>query len=196
MIDDSTPQRPLKIGLVSVSDRASSGIYPDEGVPELLAWLHSALEAPFLVEKRLIPDEQPIIESTLVELVDGLHCDLILTTGGTGPARRDVTPEATRNVGTRELPGFGEQMRRISLAFVPTAILSRQTAVVRDTGAHAALIVNLPGRPASIRQTLAGHAEMPGLFAAIPYCIELIGGPCVTTHADVCAAFRPSSAKK
>lgn len=190
----------LIIGLVSISDRASSGVYEDQGVPALRDWFGQALASPWQMETRLIPDERPVIEKTLIELVDDVGCDLVLTTGGTGPARRDVTPEATMAVATREMPGFGEQMRQISLRFVPTAILSRQVAVIRDTGQHAALIMNLPGQPKSIRETLeglkdeSGKSLVPGIFAAVPYCIDLIGGPYIETHDAVCKAFRPKSA--
>jgi molybdopterin adenylyltransferase len=184
-----------KIGLVSISDRASKGVYQDLGLPELQAWLASAIDGQWLCEKRLIPDEQPIIEQTLIELVDE-GCDLILTTGGTGPAKRDVTPEATLAVADKEMPGFGEQMRQISLNFVPTAILSRQVAVIRGN----CLIINLPGQPKSIKETLEGlpakdgQKAVHGIFAAVPYCLDLIGAPYIHTHADVCAAFRPKSA--
>jgi molybdopterin adenylyltransferase len=190
------PDRPLKIGLLSISDRASRGVYTDEGIPALRAWLGRALATPFEVVDRLIADERPLIEATLIELVDTAGCDLVLTTGGTGPAPRDVTPEATRAVGDREMPGFGEQMRQISLRFVPTAILSRQTAVIRGR----ALILNLPGQPKSIRETLeglrgpGGESIVPGIFAAVPYCIDLIGGPYAETHPEVVSAFRPKSA--
>ena len=199
--------RPFKIGLVSISDRASSGVYQDQGIPALTEWFGAALASPFTLETRLIPDEGPAIEKTLVELVDEAHCDLVITTGGTGPARRDVTPEATRAVATKEMPGFGEQMRRISLEFVPTAVLSRQVAVIRETGDaeghhHAALILNLPGQPKSIRETLEGVKDaggktvVAGIFAAVPYCIDLIGGPYVETNEAVVKAFRPKSAIK
>jgi len=190
------------IGLVSVSDRATSGVYEDKGIPALEAWLERAIVSPWQAVKRLIADDAPAISATLIELVDELGCDLVLTTGGTGPARRDVTPEATLAVGTREMPGFGEQMRQISLNFVPTAILSRQVAVIRETPSHAALIVNLPGQPKSIQETLEGLRDstgtvaVPGIFAAVPYCIDLIGGPYVETNADVVAAFRPKSAQR
>lgn len=190
----------LLVGLVSVSDRASSGVYRDEGLPALQSWLESALAGPCQCVTRLIPDERPLITATLVELVDRVGCDLVLTTGGTGPARRDVTPEATLDAATREMPGFGEQMRQISLRFVPTAILSRQVAVVRDTGSHAALIINLPGQPKAVRETLeglkdeAGKSLVPGIFAAVPYCIDLIGGPYIETRPEVVKAFRPKSA--
>ncbi len=190
----------LIIGLVSISDRASSGVYEDQGVPALRDWFTAALSTPWQMETRLIPDEKPIIEKTIIELVDELGCDLVLTTGGTGPARRDVTPEATLAVGTREMPGFGEQMRQISLKFVPTAILSRQVAVIRETTDHAALIMNLPGQPKSIKETLeglkdeSGKSLVSGIFAAVPYCIDLIGGPYIETHESVCKVFRPKSA--
>ena len=190
----------LLIGLVSISDRASSGVYEDQGVPALRDWFSQALSSPWQMETRLIPDEQALIERTLIELVDQVGCDLVLTTGGTGPARRDVTPEATLAVATKIMPGFGEQMRQISLHFVPTAILSRQVAVIREAHDHAALIMNLPGQPKSIRETLEGlrddqgHSIVGGIFAAVPYCIDLIGGPYIETHEAVCKAFRPKSA--
>lgn len=190
----------LIIGLVSISDRASSGVYEDQGVPALRDWFGQALASPWQMETRLIPDERQLIEKTLIELVDDVGCDLVLTTGGTGPARRDVTPEATLAVATKEMPGFGEQMRQISLKFVPTAILSRQVAVIRESGDHAALIMNLPGQPKSIRETLeglrdeSGKSVVAGIFAAVPYCIDLIGGPYIETHEAVCKAFRPKSA--
>ena len=190
----------LLIGLVSISDRASSGVYEDQGVPALRDWFSQALSSPWQMETRLIPDEQALIEKTLIELVDQVGCDLVLTTGGTGPARRDVTPEATLAVATKIMPGFGEQMRQISLRFVPTAILSRQVAVVREAHDHAALIMNLPGQPKSIRETLEGLRDdqgqsiVGGIFAAVPYCIDLIGGPYIETHDVVCKAFRPKSA--
>ncbi len=190
----------LRIGLVSISDRASSGIYEDQGVPALKDWFSQALASPWQMETRLIPDERALIEKTLIELVDVFECDLVLTTGGTGPARRDVTPEATLAVGSREMPGFGEQMRQISLKFVPTAILSRQVAVIRENAEHAALIMNLPGQPKSIRETLeglkdeSGKSIVSGIFAAVPYCIDLIGGPYIETYEGVCKAFRPKSA--
>ncbi|WP_088708422.1 molybdopterin adenylyltransferase [Noviherbaspirillum denitrificans] len=190
----------LLIGLVSISDRASSGVYEDQGVPALRDWFTAALTSPWKMETRLIPDEQREIEKTLVELVDEVGCDLVLTTGGTGPSRRDVTPEATLAVGTKEMPGFGEQMRQISLKFVPTAILSRQVAVIRETTGRAALIMNLPGQPKSIKETLEGLKDadgkqlVPGIFAAVPYCIDLIGGPYIETNEAVCKAFRPKSA--
>jgi molybdopterin adenylyltransferase len=190
----------LIVGLVSVSDRASGGVYEDKGLPGLRDWLGRALKSPWQAHDRLIPDERPQIERTLVELVDEVGCDLILTTGGTGPARRDVTPEATLAIATREMPGFGEQMRRISLEFVPTAILSRQVGVIRETATHASLIINLPGQPKSIQETLEGlrgqqgEVRVAGIFAAVPYCIQLIGGPYVETHDAVCKAFRPKAA--
>lgn len=190
----------LLIGLVSISDRASSGVYEDQGVPALRDWFSQALSSPWQMETRLIPDEQALIEKTLIELVDQVGCDLVLTTGGTGPARRDVTPEATLAIATKIMPGFGEQMRQISLRFVPTAILSRQVAVIREAHDHAALIMNLPGQPKSIRETLEGLRDdqgqsiVGGIFAAVPYCIDLIGGPYIETHDAVCKAFRPKSA--
>jgi len=190
----------LVIGLVSVSDRASGGVYEDKGIPALNDWLASALTTPYRIETRLIPDERAAIEATLIELVDTARCHLVLTTGGTGPSRRDVTPEATLAVATKEMPGFGEQMRQISLRFVPTAILSRQTAVIRETADHAALIMNLPGQPKSIKETLeglkddAGATLVGGIFAAVPYCIDLIGGPYMETNPAVSQTFRPKSA--
>jgi molybdopterin adenylyltransferase len=190
----------LLIGLVSISDRASTGVYEDQGVPALRDWFSQAISSPWQMETRLIPDEQALIEKTLIELVDDVGCDLVLTTGGTGPARRDVTPEATLAVATKVMPGFGEQMRQISLRFVPTAILSRQVAVIREAHDHAALIMNLPGQPKSIRETLEGLRDdqgqslVGGIFAAVPYCIDLIGGPYIETHEAVCKAFRPKSA--
>src|SRR5215213_5437473 len=189
----------LVIGLVSVSDRASAGVYKDEGIPSLKEWLSSAIAAPpWRDETRLIADEQPVIERTLAELVDQRGCHLVLTTGGTGPARRDVTPEATLAVADKVMPGFGEQMRAISLKFVPTAILSRQVAVIRqrrgDGASGGALIINLPGQPKSIRETLQGLPEVPGIFAAVPYCVDLIGGPYIETNEAVVKAFRPKSA--
>ena len=186
----------LLIGLVSISDRASRGVYQDEGIPALKDWFQSALASPWRTLERLIPDEQPVIEATLKELIDREGCHLVLTTGGTGPAPRDVTPEATLAVADRVMPGFGEQMRQISLRFVPTAILSRQTAVVRKRS----LVINLPGQPKSIRETLeglkgpAGEQLVAGIFAAVPYCIDLIGGPYIETRDEVCKAFRPKSA--
>ncbi len=190
----------LLIGLVSISDRASTGVYEDQGVPALKEWFTQAVSSPWQMETRLIPDDQATIEKTIIELVDQIGCDLVLTTGGTGPARRDVTPEATLAVGTKIMPGFGEQMRQISLRFVPTAILSRQVAVIRETPDHAALIMNLPGQPKSIRETLeglrdeAGKPLVAGIFAAVPYCIDLIGGPYIETHEVICKVFRPKSA--
>ena len=189
------PHDPIIIGIVSVSDRASQGTYEDKGLPALQDWLTRALKNPIRFEPRLIPDEQGTISRTLIELVDA-GCALVLTTGGTGPAVRDVTPEATLAVADKEMPGFGEQMRQISLAFVPTAILSRQVAVVRGSS----LIINLPGQPKAIAETLEGlkNADgqplMPGIFAAVPYCIDLIGGPYLETDDAVCRAFRPKNA--
>lgn len=188
----------LIIGLVSISDRASSGIYQDQGIPALRDWFTQALATPWRVETRLIPDEQAEIEKTLIALCDETGCHLVLTTGGTGPALRDVTPEATLAVAHKVMPGLGEEMRRISLHFVPTAILSRQTAVIRGQS----LIVNLPGQPKSIQETLEGVKDadgktlVNGLFAAIPYCIDLIGGPYIETHDHVISAFRPKSARR
>ena len=183
---------PVKIGIVSISDRASTGVYEDKGLPALQDWLTRALHNPITFEPRLIPDEQAGISATLVELVDTAGCHLVLTTGGTGPALRDVTPEATLAVADRVMPGFGEQMRQISLHFVPTAILSRQVAVIRGK----ALIINLPGQPKAIAETLAGHEKASGIFAAVPYCIDLIGGPYLETRDEVCKAFRPKSAQR
>ena len=186
----------LVIGLVSISDRASSGVYEDKGLPALQEWFGAALSSPWRMESRLIPDEQVVIEHTLQELCDTEGCHLVLTTGGTGPTPRDVTPEATRAVVDKEMPGFGEQMRQISLHFVPTAILSRQTAGIRGKS----LILNLPGQPKSIKETLEGVKDaegkqvVPGIFAAVPYCLDLIGGPYVETHEAVVKAFRPKSA--
>ena len=186
----------VRIGLVATSDRASQGVYRDEGIPALEQWLAQALLNPIEFERRLIPDERGVIEATLRELVDERACHLVVTTGGTGPAARDVTPEATLAVADREMPGFGEQMRRISLEFVPTAILSRQVAVIR----RSTLILNLPGQPKSIRETLEGlkgadgKALVAGIFAAVPYCIDLIGGPYLETRDEVVRAFRPKSA--
>jgi molybdopterin adenylyltransferase len=186
----------IRIGLVSVSDRASSGVYEDQGIPALKAWLERALRNPLDWETRLIPDEQSGIEATLRELCDVQRCALVLTTGGTGPALRDVTPEATLNVATKVMPGFGEQMRQISLNFVATAILSRQVAVVRNQ----TLIINLPGQPKAIAQTLEGLPKntppVHGIFAAVPYCVDLIGGPYIDTDPAVCAAFRPKTAQR
>jgi molybdopterin adenylyltransferase len=187
---------PVRIGIVSISDRASTGVYEDKGLPALKEWLSRALKNPITFEARLIPDEQTLISQTLIELVDQAGCALVLTTGGTGPAARDVTPEATLAVADKEMPGFGEQMRQISLRFVPTAILSRQVAVIRGRS----LIINLPGQPKSIAETLeglkddAGQPLVHGIFAAVPYCIDLIGGPYLETHDEVCRAFRPKSA--
>jgi molybdopterin adenylyltransferase len=188
----------IKIGLVSISDRASRGIYQDEGIPALEDWFGRALVTPWSTVKRLIPDERPVIEATLKELVDESGCNLVLTTGGTGPAPRDVTPEATLAIGDRLMPGFGEQMRQISLHYVPTAILSRQVAVIRGQ----ALIINLPGQPKSIRETLEGVKDaegqvvVHGIFSAVPYCMDLIGGPYIETDAAVVKAFRPKSAQR
>jgi molybdopterin adenylyltransferase len=188
------------VGLISISDRASQGIYQDEGVPALQKWFSQALTSPWHMESRLIPDEKEIISKTICELVDVVGCDLVLTTGGTGPSRRDVTPEATLAVASREMPGFGEQMRQISLKFVPTAILSRQVAVLREINGHAALIINLPGQPKAIAETLEGLKDaegqliVPGIFAAVPYCIDLIGGPYMETNTSIIKAFRPKSA--
>ena len=186
----------LRIGLISVSDRAANGIYQDEGIPALESWLNRALSSPFEIESRLVPDEQPMIEHAICELVDERFCHLVLTTGGTGPARRDVTPDATLAVADREMPGFGEQMRQISLQFVPTAILSRQVGVIRKQS----LILNLPGQPKSIKETLEGlkdeqgNVKVHGIFASVPYCLQLLDGPYVETHREVVAAFRPKSA--
>ncbi|HTI86249.1 MAG TPA: molybdopterin adenylyltransferase [Alphaproteobacteria bacterium] len=174
----------LLIGLVSISDRASAGVYEDKGIPALTDWFTAALTTPWRMETRLIPDEQALIERTLIELVDSVRCQLVLTTGGTGPAARDVTPEATLAVAHKVLPGFGEQMRQVSLKYVPTAILSRQVGVIRG----GALILNLPGQPKAIKETL------DGIFPAVPYCIDLIGGPYIETREDVCKVFRPKSA--
>ncbi len=188
----------LKIGLVSVSDRASQGVYQDQGIPELEAWLKVALTEEFEVETCLIPDERSVIEQTLIELVDTHACHLVLTTGGTGPAKRDVTPDATIAVTHREMPGFGEQMRQVSLHFVPTAILSRQVGVIR----HDSLILNLPGQPKAIKETLEGVKDengkvlVKGIFSAVPYCLQLLSDIYVETHADVCASFRPKSARR
>lgn len=190
----------LRVGLVSVSDRASSGVYQDQGIPALKEWLQKTLSSPHETVDRLIQDDQSTISATLIDLVDRERCHLVLTTGGTGPSRRDVTPEATMAVATREMPGFGEQMRQISLQFVPTAILSRQVAVLREIENHAALIINLPGQPKAIAETLEGlrHPDgsvaVKGIFAAVPYCIDLIGGPYMETNEAVVKAFRPKSA--
>lgn len=192
----STAHDPITIGIVSISDRASTGVYEDKGLPALKDWLTRALKNPITFEPRLIPDDQATISATLTELVDTTRCSLVLTTGGTGPAPRDVTPEATLAVAHKEMPGFGEQMRQIGLAFVPTAILSRQVAVIR----HQSLIINLPGQPKSIAETLEGlraadgSQKVHGIFAAVPYCVDLIGGPYMETHDEVCKAFRPKSA--
>ena len=200
MPETSSPSPALdrvRIGIVSVSDRASSGVYEDKGLPALRDWLGRAVQNPIDWEPRLIADEQALISQTLIELVD-LGCDLVLTTGGTGPAKRDVTPEATLAVADKEMPGFGEQMRQISLRFVPTAILSRQVAVIRGQS----LIINLPGQPKSIAETLEGlkdeqgQALVHGIFAAVPYCVDLIGGPYIETNDSVCRAFRPKSAQR
>ncbi|MES2099900.1 MAG: molybdopterin adenylyltransferase [Pseudomonadota bacterium] len=186
----------VRIGLVSISDRASAGVYADQGIPALQSWLASAVRNPIHWETRLIADEQPGISAALIELVDVQRCDLVLTTGGTGPAPRDVTPEATLAVADKVMPGFGEQMRQISLAFVPTAILSRQVAVIRGK----ALVINLPGQPKAIAETLAGlPTAVPavhGIFAAVPYCVDLIGGPYIETDPTICKAFRPKSAQR
>jgi molybdopterin adenylyltransferase len=195
----SNPDEVL-IGLVSISDRASDGTYEDKGIPALHEWLSHALISPWNMQTRLVPDDRTQIEAALIELVDDFGCDLVVTTGGTGPTRRDVTPEATLAVSTKEMPGFGEQMRQISLHFVPTAILSRQVAVIRETPDHAALIINLPGQPNAIRETLegvkdsGGKQQVAGIFAAVPYCLDLIGGPYVETDEAVCKAWRPKTA--
>ncbi len=194
-VTPSTDHDPVKIGIVSISDRASTGVYEDKGLPALQTWLGHALKNPLQFESRLIPDEKDRISATLIELVEA-GCSLVLTTGGTGPAIRDVTPEATLAVADKEMPGFGEQMRQISLKFVPTAILSRQVAVIRGQS----LIINLPGQPKSIAETLEGLKDsqgqslVHGIFAAVPYCIDLIGGPYLETHDEVCKAFRPKTA--
>jgi molybdopterin adenylyltransferase len=191
----SNPHDAIRIGIVSISDRASSGVYVDKGLPALKDWLNRALLNPITFDERLIPDEKEVISATLIALVDA-GCCLVLTTGGTGPALRDVTPEATLAVAHKEMPGFGEQMRQISLKFVPTAILSRQCAVIREKS----LIINLPGQPKSIAETLeglqsdTGESIVPGIFAAVPYCVDLIGGPYMETRTEVCKAFRPKSA--
>jgi molybdopterin adenylyltransferase len=182
----SSPERGLKIGLVSISDRASSGVYVDQGLPALQEWFTSALATPWTMESRLIADEQALIEQTLIELCDQHGCPLVLTTGGTGPAPRDVTPEATLAVADKVMPGFGEQMRAVSLKYVPTAILSRQLGVIRG----GSLILNLPGQPKAIKETL------DGVFAAVPYCIDLIGGPYIETRPEIVVAFRPKSARR
>lgn len=189
-------QDTLRIGLVSISDRAAAGVYQDQGISALQEWLSGALSSEFIVESRLIPDEQASIEEALCQLVDEMSCHLVLTTGGTGPSRRDVTPDATLAIADRVMPGFGEQMRQISLHYVPTAILSRQTAVIRKQ----ALIINLPGQPKSIKETLegvkdsTGNVVVHGIFASVPYCIQLLEGPYIETHAQVIKAFRPKSA--
>ena len=186
----------IRIGLVSISDRAASGVYPDQGIPALRDWLQRTLRNPIEWHERLIPDEEQGISDTLCDLVDAVNCHLVLTTGGTGPAPRDVTPEATLAVAHKVMPGFGEQMRQISLAFVPTAILSRQVAVIRGQ----ALIINLPGQPKSIAETLRGLPEatppVRGIFEAVPYCLDLIGGPYIETDDAVCKAFRPKAAQR
>lgn len=188
----------LKIGLVSVSDRASQGVYTDQGIPELQQWLESAIIGKVEFESRLIPDEQPLIEQTLVDLVDNVGCHLVLTTGGTGPAPRDVTPDATLAVAHREMPGFGEQMRQVSLHFVPTAILSRQIGVIR----HQSLILNLPGQPKAIKETLEGVKDsenkvlVRGIFSAVPYCLQLLSDIYIETRPEVCDSFRPKSARR
>lgn len=185
----------LKVGLVSVSDRASLGIYEDKGIPELLNWLQSAIKGQFSVEKRLIPDEKPLVEQTLIELADDKNCHLILTTGGTGPSKRDITPDATMAIADKIMPGFGEQMRQISLHFVPTAILSRQIGVIRGKS----LILNLPGQPKSIKETLEGVKDengkviIDGIFASVAYCIQLLEGPYIETNENVIKSFRPKS---
>ena len=197
---DPANRKILRIGIVSISDRASKGVYEDRGLPALRAWLEAAIVTAFHLEERLIPDERAAIEANLRSLCDQSRCHLILTTGGTGPSRRDVTPEATLAVSSREMPGFGEQMRQISLRFVPTAILSRQVAALRElVDGHSCLIVNLPGQPKAIAETLAGlkdndgHVLVPGIFAAVPYCLDLIGAPRLETEPTVCKAFRPKS---
>ena len=196
MSDAAPTLEAVRIGLVSISDRASAGVYEDQGLPSLRDWLSRAVKNPVTYEERLIADDAPTIGATLRALVDEARCDLVLTTGGTGPAPRDVTPEATLSVADREMPGFGEQMRQISLRFVPTAILSRQVGVIRGR----ALILNLPGQPKAIAETLQGLPDMtpavPGIFAAVPYCIDLIGGPYIETDPAVCKAFRPKSAQR
>jgi molybdopterin adenylyltransferase len=195
-MSESNTLASVHIGILSVSDRASAGVYEDKGLPALQSWLRSAVRNPIVWEPRLIPDEQQLIGDALIDLVDRLGCDLVLTTGGTGPAARDVTPEATLAVASKVMPGFGEQMRQISLNFVPTAILSRQVAVIRNK----ALIINLPGQPKAIAETLGGVATaqppVAGIFAAVPYCVDLIGGPYIETDAAVCKAFRPKSAQR
>lgn len=204
MTHTETPKRSspdeLRIGLISISDRASAGTYQDEGIPALKSWLATAIISAQCTHERLIPDDAETITETIIELVDEMGCDLVLTTGGTGPGRRDVTPEATLEAGTREMPGFGEQMRQISLRFVPTAILSRQVAVLREIEDHAALIINLPGQPKSIKEILEGLKDadgkvlVAGIFASVPYCIDLIGGPYIEVNEAVIKVFRPKSA--
>jgi len=202
MTQTTATSETLRVGIVSVSDRASKGVYEDQGIPALQAWLERALSTPVQTVSRLIQDEAKEISAALIELVDIERCHLVLTTGGTGPARRDVTPEATQAVATREMPGFGEQMRQISLQFVPTAILSRQVAVLREIEGHAALIINLPGQPKAISETLEGlkredgSVVVSGIFAAVPYCIDLIGGPYIETRDEVVKGFRPKSARR
>ena len=196
MTEAAAALEPVRIGLVSISDRASAGVYADQGLPSLREWLSRAVKNPVHYEERLVADDAPTISATLRALVDEARCDLVLTTGGTGPAPRDVTPEATLAVADREMPGFGEQMRQISLRFVPTAILSRQVGVIRGR----ALILNLPGQPKAIAETLQGLPDLappvPGIFAAVPYCIDLIGGPYIETDPGLCTAFRPKSARR
>ena len=196
MTEASATLDTVRIGLVSISDRASTGVYEDQGLPSLRDWLSRAVRNPMVCEERLIADDAPTISATLRTLVDDARCDLVLTTGGTGPAPRDVTPEATLAVADREMPGFGEQMRQIGLRFVPTAILSRQVGVIRGR----ALILNLPGQPKAIAETLQGLLDLeppvPGIFAAVPYCIDLIGGPYIETDGALCKAFRPKSARR
>ena len=202
MTQTTATSETLRVGIVSVSDRASKGVYEDQGIPALQAWLERALSTPVQTVSRLIQDEAKEISAALIELVDIERCHLVLTTGGTGPARRDVTPEATQAVATREMPGFGEQMRQISLQFVPTAILSRQVAVLREIEGHAALIINLPGQPKAISETLEGlkredgSVVVSGIFAAVPYCIDLIGGPYIETRDAAVKGFRPKSARR
>ena len=188
----------LKVGLVSVSARASQGVYQDQGIPALQSWLEKALIDEFEIEVRLIPDEQQLIEQTLVDLVDNQYCHLVLTTGGTGPSKRDVTPDATLAIADREMPGFGEQMRQVSLQFVPTAILSRQVGVIRGES----LILNLPGQPKAIQETLEGVKDengktiVKGIFSAVPYCLQLLSEIYIDTHSSVCESFRPKSARR
>lgn len=198
----ATSAEAIRIGLVSISDRASSGAYVDKGLPGLSSWLNQALLQPPQLITRLVADNQADISDCLIELVDRQRCSLVLTTGGTGPARRDVTPEATLAVASKELPGFAEQMRQVSLQFVPTAILSRQVAVIRELDDHAALIINLPGQPKAIAETLEGLRDatgkvvVPGVFAAVPYCLDLIDGPYIDTRPDIVKSFRPKSARR